>query len=256
MIPQSTSEFTDGIRERIVRSRRKEAFVFVHGYNTTFQDAIERTALLAYDLKFDGAPIAFIWPSRAKSRQYTSDEEAAQVSVDDLERFLQLVAQESGAVRIHLIAHSMGNRILLQALQALQERQQTPTNLAHLVLAAPDVNVTYFQQLLQHVHAVAQRTTLYASSTDEALKVSRKFHDFARAGEGGARILVLDGMDSVDVSAVDTSLSGHSYYADNRSVITDLYQLIEKDEPPVDRICLSPRHRASLPYWVFDRCRP
>jgi esterase/lipase superfamily enzyme len=253
VIPQSTGEFTTSINERVARSSKKEAFVFVHGYNTTFQQAIERTAILAYDLKFDGAPIAFAWPSRAKPKWYVSDEEAAQTSVEDLENFLQLVAKDSGATSIHLIAHSMGNSILLQALRALQERQHQPTNLANLVLVAPDVRVAYFQQLMGHLRDVPRRATLYASSRDRALIASREFHDFPRAGEAGSGILVLDGMDSIDVSAVDTSLSGHSYIGDNRSVISDLYYLISGDDPPEKRVCLSPRHRAT--YWVFDRCR-
>lgn len=252
--PAATAEFARGIQDRVGRSKRKEAFVFVHGYNTSFQDAITRTGLLAYDLEFDGAPIAFAWPSRAVTKEYPADEESAQASIEALESFLQLVASQSGAERIHLIAHSMGNRVLLEALRSLQQRGLQPKNLQHLVLAAPDVNIVRFNQLMPHLASVAGRATLYASSRDRALKASRKFHDYARAGEAGKKLPVLAGVDSVDVSALDTNLLGHSYYGDNSSVIADLHELIRNDTPPARRPCLARRVRATLPFWVFHRC--
>ena len=55
----------DRLREEVRDSRRKEAFVFIHGYNVAFDDAIYRTAQIAYDLSFDGPPILYSWPSRA-----------------------------------------------------------------------------------------------------------------------------------------------------------------------------------------------
>jgi esterase/lipase superfamily enzyme len=252
--PAAANEFAKGVQDRVGRSKKKEAFVFVHGFNTSFQDAITRTALLAYDLEFDGAPIAFAWPSRAVTKEYPADEESAQASIEPLETFLQLVAAQSGAQRIHLIAHSMGNRVLLEALRSLQQRNLQPKNLQHLILTAPDVNVVRFHQLMPHLVSVAGRATLYASSRDRALKVSRDFHDYPRAGEAGKKLPLLAGVDSVDVSAVDTSLIGHSYYGDNTSVIADLRDLIRNDTPPAKRACLTRHVRKTLPFWVFRRC--
>lgn len=253
---RSVGRFTNGIRERVERSAKQEAFVFVHGYNTSFQDALTRTALLAYDLKFDGAPITFAWPSRAALLRYPADEEAAQSSVDYLAEFLAIVARDSGATRIHLIAHSMGNRVLLEALRSLQQQNRAPANVAQLVLTAPDVNVVRFKQLLTPLRTLAQRTTLYASTKDKALRISKWFHDYSRAGEAGAHITILEGVDTVDVSSVDTSLIGHAYFGDNRSVITDLYDLVRNSTPPGNRLCLSPRPRNRPRWWAFNRCRP
>ena len=64
--------------------------------------------------------------------------------------------------------------------------------------------------------------TLYASSHDEALKASKKLHEFPRAGEAGKSLLVVKGIDTIDVSTVDSSLLGHSYFGDNTSVISDI----------------------------------
>jgi esterase/lipase superfamily enzyme len=42
----------------------REALVFVHGYNVTFETAARRTAQLAYDLNFRGVPLMYSWPSK------------------------------------------------------------------------------------------------------------------------------------------------------------------------------------------------
>ncbi len=35
----------------------------MHGYNTSFDNALYRTAQIAYDLDFDGATFLYSWPS-------------------------------------------------------------------------------------------------------------------------------------------------------------------------------------------------
>jgi len=76
------------------------------------------------------------------------------------------------------------------------------------------------------------RLTLYASSLDKALVASRKIHRYARAGDAGDDIVIVEGLDSIDASAVDTSLLGHSYFGDNRSVISDIYNLLRSPGQP------------------------
>ena len=60
----------------------------------------------------------------------------------------------------------------------------------------------------------AQRITLYASSRDRALQVSRRLHDYPRAGDSGEELTVVEGVETIDASVIDTSLLGHSYFAD------------------------------------------
>jgi esterase/lipase superfamily enzyme len=56
------------VRERLKLSKvyKDQALVFVHGYNTSFDNALYRTAQIAYDLDFDGAPFLYSWPSRTR----------------------------------------------------------------------------------------------------------------------------------------------------------------------------------------------
>lgn len=96
----------------------RSALVFIHGFNVVFDDAAYRTAQVSFDLGFHGVPMMYSWPSQGKLRAYDGDEETTDWSSPHLQAFLERVARESGAKRIHIIAHSMGNRVLTKALVA------------------------------------------------------------------------------------------------------------------------------------------
>ena len=65
-----TASFYKDVADRVRASAGKNAFIFVHGYNVTFADAARRTAQMAYDLGFDGAPVFYSWPSQASYAAY------------------------------------------------------------------------------------------------------------------------------------------------------------------------------------------
>ena len=75
----SREQFLAEVAARLRRSQsfKDHAVVFVHGYNTAFDYAVYRTAQIAYDLKFDGVPFLFSWPSVGKMASYTYDHESA-----------------------------------------------------------------------------------------------------------------------------------------------------------------------------------
>ncbi len=185
---QPAEQFFAELRQCVGRSSQKSAFVFVHGYNVTFADAARRTAQIAYDLKFDGAPIFFSWPSQGELLQYAVDETNIDWTAPHLHQFLTDVVRQSAAQRIHLIAHSMGNRALtsvLRSLASLQESSEPMFN--EVILTAPDIDAEVFvNDIAPAVVKTARRVTLYASSNDEALIVSKKVHGYPRAATAGA----------------------------------------------------------------------
>jgi esterase/lipase superfamily enzyme len=254
-IEQEPAEaFFARLRERVDASRNRDAFVFVHGFNTTFEDAAQRTAQLAYDLDFDGAPIFYSWPSQGGLLEYSIDETNAEWTVPHLKEFLLAVAEESDAESVHLIAHSMGNRSLTAALAriAYQMRDRLPM-FRELVLTAPDIDAEVFRHdVVPAILPTADRVTLYASSNDEALRLSKTMHGYRRAGDSGSELLVIPGVDTIDVSTVDTSLLGHLYYGDNATVIADMLDLINQSKPPQLRPWLRPRQWGEMVYWVFQ----
>jgi esterase/lipase superfamily enzyme len=238
-------------------SPTKEAFVFVHGYNVSFEDAAIRTAQLAYDFGFKGAPIFYSWPSKSSLLGYFADEQSVAETTGDLKQFLQDVASYSGATTIHLIAHSMGNRALLAAVSQLaaDSRFKDFNKFNSLVLAAPDVDRVTFTNLVAQIRKPRSRITLYVSDRDQALIAShRLFHVEPRAGEGGSNALVMPGVDTVDVSRLSMDALGHSYYGDNRNVVLDLLEFLRGKLAPRPGLTRMPV--GALAYWQLLPASP
>lgn len=246
--------FFDEVGSAAGRSRGREAFVFVHGFATTFEDATRRTAQMAYDLGFEGAPIAFSWPSAGSVALtgYTRDGRNAELSAGALKTFLERLAKSGGVTTIHVVAHSMGNRVLTNALDLLVRSSVPIPQLNQVALMAPDIDAESFRQLADRIKRVPARLTLYASSGDEALRASQQLAGYPRAGQGGPAIVIVPGIDTVDASQVDTSLLGlkHSYYADNRTIVSDLFYLF-RGNAPEERAALAKRTHRNGVYWEF-----
>ena len=253
--PQSPDEFFADCRRRVADSKSGEALVFVHGYNVSFEDAARRTAQLAYDLQFDGAPFFYSWPSQAGLLKYSIDETNVVWTVPHLKEFLVEVVRKSGARSVHLIAHSMGNRALTSALYNLSyELGGNAKVFRQVILTAPDIDADVFRRdIAPAIVKTADRVTLYASSKDEALTLSKKVHGYPRAGDSGSDLVVVPGIDTIDVSAADTSLLGHSYYGSNDTVLADLAQLLLEAKPPDQRPWLRSAEAGPLRYWVLLR---
>ena len=200
--------------------------VFIHGYNVTFEDAARRTAQMAFDLKFDGAAVMYSWPARGDLLDYLRDGTAARQTEPNAVQFLLAVAREAGVQQLHLVAHSMGNRVLTETLKRIADEGPPGalTNVNQVVLTAPDIDANVFRRdIVPRIAGAAQRITIYTSADDNALKASRRLHGFPRLGEGGATAFPdYPNIDVVDATGIDTSLLGHSYYGECQPVLGDL----------------------------------
>lgn len=229
------------VKERLAKSSafKDHAIVFVHGFNTSFDYALYRTAQIAYDLKFDGAPFVYSWPSGGKVASYTYDRGSAEQAEPHLAEFLDLVVKESGAKSISLIAHSMGNEVLLRVLERMRPKAPEGVVISQVILAAPDVDRDKFQNIARQITDFAQGVTLYAASNDRALRYSASFWGgIPRAGDvPEAGPLVIPGVDTIDVSAVSTDSLGlnHSGYAENNTLLNDIRLLIQTGQRPPDK---------------------
>ncbi len=245
-------DFYSQLQETLVQSPRRELLVFIHGYNVDFPSAVRRTAQLAVDLPFRGAPVCYSWPSQGKLLGYPVDENNAAWTASHLRDFLVSLAEKSHADSIHLVAHSMGNRALTSALSeiSLMQSNDEQRKFSHVVLAAPDVDADYFRKdLAPRVLQTAQRVTLYASSDDKALVVSKQVHGYPRAGESGPGLVLLPGVETIDVSGVDLSLLGHSYYGDNGLILKDLFSMLHLNLPARERPLLVPQQVSGMTFW-------
>lgn len=229
-------------------------FVFVHGYNVDFAEALRRTAQMANDLIWNGVALLYSWPSRGNTDDYWNDAESAAASTADLEAFLETIAAYSGAAEIHVVAHSMGNVPTLAALaHHAEETGATGVPLIdELIMAAPDIDAQEFPGLIRRVAPTAKRLTLYVSGNDDALKLSGLMHESPRAGDSSAGVVIVPGVDTIDASAAEADLVGHSYYGENRQVLADIFNLLRSRQPPDERFGLRPASQRGQRYWVIQ----
>jgi esterase/lipase superfamily enzyme len=259
--PARPDDFFAAMGERLRASKKKRAFVFIHGFNATFADVARRAAQLSYDLGFDGVPVVYCWPSQASlsEQSYHIDRQNAEWTTEHLARFLddmsrKLSAEESEA-SIALVAHSLGNQPLARALERLATRPEHAglAPFAEVIFTAPDIDADVFRDLAPEIAKMSRRSTLYVSANDQALNYSRSIHGgLPRAGySGGGVVFVAPGFETIEVSEVDTSLLGHGYYGENRSVLSDIYYLVGTGAGPDDRHGLSPMLHNGQRYWKF-----
>ncbi|WP_165390911.1 alpha/beta hydrolase [Pseudoduganella lutea] len=231
----------------------RDAVIFVHGFNVDFEEAALRTAQIGFDMQVKGAMAFFSWASRGEANMYLAD--AATIELDEmiLADYLCDFARYSGARRVHVIAHSMGNRAVLRAVDRIAGNAQRRTGIqfGQFILAAPDVDVRKFQQHCAAYRAISDRTTLYVSSRDMAVEASRWLHDFPRAGLVPP-VTVAEGIDTINVVNADLTLLGHGYVAEARSVINDMHSLIQHGAAPQSRfgIRLTSTEQGH-PYWMI-----
>lgn len=243
--------FFDRVHDVVEATDRKEVFVFIHGYNTTFEGAAIRTAQLAVDMNLDGAPILYSWPSRASLLGYQADTRtvADQALLAEVADFLTDVANRTGATRVHLVAHSMGNRVLERALDVIASRTPgQPPMFNEVVFAAADVGVDEFEATWPRILNTGQRFTLYASQRDRALQISQQVNRMQRVGDA-RNIVVRDGLQTVDTTSASGGLLGHDDFAG--SALADFRAVMWLSLAPDRRCVLETAEAAGKRYWAF-----
>jgi esterase/lipase superfamily enzyme len=235
---------------------QRQVLIFVHGFNTSFDDAIRTAGRLAFDLKFSGVIACFDWPSLGALNAYIGDGNRLEASEPAMTGFLNTMLYNTGAEAVHVIAHSMGNRLLLRAVQQMRP----PINFAEsrfqrrfesVILAAPDNDVDSFEAFARRYGDVSRRTTMYVSRKDLALRISGWLNDGPRAGFNPP-VTVIPGIDTVDVSQVNPNWVGHTYYADSPEVLNDMASLLHRNGDPRRRSWL--RMVMDVPggmYWIM-----
>lgn len=250
-----TDQFYALLGRRIKATPGRGSFLFVHGYNVSFADAARRTAQMHYDLNFDGAPIFYSWPSQASTAKYTVDEANIEWSEAHMLHFLTELLARSETESVYLVAHSMGNRGLTNAIATLVERQpESARKIKEIILAAPDIDADVFvRDIAPALARSGAGVTLYASSSDRALIASRTVHGSPRAGDSGRSRVITTGVETIDASAIDTSWLGHSYFAEAHPLIADMFNLVKNRQRAAQRFGLVQETDTAGNYWRFKR---
>ncbi len=243
LAPLQEEDFVAQLSTAVSASTNKQALVFIHGFNTSFDSAAFRTAQLYHDLKYDGAPVFYAWPSRNVTIpapwDYARDQTSADRTVSRLEEFLLRVRNDTGAQRMHIIAHSMGNHALMQALDEIAEDLDAgdPPPFDEIIMSAPDVDREQFKRTADDILPTAKRITVYASSNDEAMKMSRRVNGEPRLGDRAGGVLLMTGIDYIDASNVRTEMFslGHDYFATQASILSDIGTILRLARGPSER---------------------
>lgn len=170
------------LRDRLAKTSFKDVYIFVHGFNNSFDDAVFRAGEVWHFMGRVGVPLAYTWPAGHNGLLgYAYDRESGEFTVTHFKQFLRSVAACSEVERVHVIAHSRGTDVAISALrelhiafQAQSRNTRQELKLENLVLAAPDLDEDVFVQrfVAEEMLGAAGRTTIYASRNDRALEAA------------------------------------------------------------------------------------
>jgi esterase/lipase superfamily enzyme len=240
------------LRERLALTSRKDAYVYIHGFNNNFADAMFVMADLWHFMGRQGVPIIYTWPAGAGGalRGYTHDRESGEFTIFHLKQFLRILASTPELQHIHLIAHSRGTDVATTALRelvietrAVGREARAFAKLSNVVLAAADLDMEVVSQRLaaERIGLDIDRITIYVSQADRALGMSGcLFVSLRRVGQIGPEDLTAEQRQDIEVSGrtniIDARVSagfvGHSYFYAHPAVSADLILLLRDNLDP------------------------
>ena len=252
---QGRNSFIDEIK-KLSTSTDSRVIVFIPGYHANFEKSSKRIAQVVYDIKSSSKlnliPILFSWPSQGTLVGYKKDEEQIKLSEANLESLLLQLANNLNKGQLFVVAHSMGNRVAMESLRAIAGvNPEILPKFAHILSIAPDVDSNYFKsELAPMMLKNGMPVTLYASSTDEILKISAKEHHTPRLGQSGRSLTVMNGLETVDASNAHTDLLGHTYFKKG-PVIADIIEILDGKAAPQMRSNLIEGDAGNGKYWMI-----
>jgi len=223
LLPNGLQWTSDGMR--------RDVLVYVHGFNQSFEQAALDSARLADGVKFRGETILFTWPSKAALLDYIYDRDSAMWSRDALESMLTELLQHPAVNNIHIVAHSMGTMLSVEALRQLHARfgETAALKIGAIVLAAPDIDIDVFSSSVRRIGSLAQRITVLTAANDRALGVAAKLAGgVARVGTAEKERLEALGLKVIDASQFGGSGVNHDLFLSNEKVREQVRQAIEQ----------------------------
>jgi esterase/lipase superfamily enzyme len=266
------------LRDQVEASPDRSLLVVVHGFRERFPSGLRKTAFLAHVLDIDTPVLMFDWPGDQGSslRGYRRARQVAKASGGDLAATLKMIINEVRPERLWLLANSMGGQVVTDAFSLLYQDSDfsdSQTEIENVVLTAPDVDHKDFNdQFKLEIAALADNVSVYVSSNDRALLVSRVINRGLRLGEStldprnpgqveetkGLSELLEPGNDSlvlVDVTPVNRTRNFHNFSLETPEFFDDLYLRLTGVGLPKSRELYSLRTPKGARYFVLTRGR-
>ncbi|PZN97699.1 MAG: esterase [Hyphomicrobiales bacterium] len=243
-----TSEKQTGDWFRKNRNRKRQALIFVHGFNNTYSDAVFRFAQIVHDARTDAAPILFSWPSRASALGYLYDKESTNYSRRALEDLILQAAESPDVGDITILAHSMGTWLTAEALRGVAMRnKRIPAKVSTVILASPDIDADVFRRQMLEMGTGRPHFVILSSTRDKALDLSRWLSGgIDRVGGLDLSPYAAD-LEHLGVSIIDTSTIsggdplGHTTFAESPEIVRLLGRRIAGQSMEGDRGSLAER---------------
>jgi esterase/lipase superfamily enzyme len=270
--------FVDQLGKQVRESPQGSLLINVNGFRERFPSALRKTAFLAHVLDINSPVLVFDWPGDQGSslRGYRRAQRAARASGEDLARALELIIRQVQPERLWLVANSMGGQVVVDAFSILYQEADladAETEIEDVVLTAPDVDRKEFNdQFKKEITALARNLTVYVSSNDRALLMSRIINRGRRLGEStvdtlnpdqfeeAASVLQLIEPDSdiitlVDVTPINRTRNFHNFNLETPEFFDDLYLRLTNADTPRSRLQYQIHMPDDRVYWVLTRGR-
>jgi len=273
MVPEDIhgpgEQFARHVNEKLDVSEHKDIYIYVHGFKVVFNNPLLVASELWHYLGYQGVFIAYAWPSTPSNRAYVADIETAGLSSQNFRKFLQYLAEETHARRIHIIGYSAGTRVVINALRQLallhhvdtRRTIQEKLKIGNVILVGSDYGAQAFGGgVIDGMLNVPKTMYVYVSGTDKALGLSRWLFKRQRLGQ-----LVLDQelnpevvrfldknqeLQFIDVTGAEGSSAGngHAYFRQSPWVSSDILITLMYDLKPDERGLVQ---HDRLPAWNY-----
>jgi esterase/lipase superfamily enzyme len=273
--PLEREDFVAKLSERVEASSRGSLLVVVHGFRERFPSALRKTAFIGHILDINSPVLLFDWPGNQGSspRGYLRARQVAEASGAELAATLRMAIDEVDPERLWLFANSLGAQVVADAFDILYSDERyadVETEFEDVVLTAPDVDHDEFdERFREEITALSEKLTVYVSSNDRALVLSRIINRSPRRGEStlspdqleeAVRIAELiepgdDRMDLIDVTPVNRTRNFHSFSLETPEFFDDLYLRLANSEMPDSRLLYQIKTEDGEVYWVLTRGR-
>ncbi len=262
------------VDKALAASASQDLLVYVHGSNNTMPRASAQAAQLRHFTGRRMVVLAFLWPSGGSILKYFTDVANAAASVDPFVRLIELLAANTKARHIDVLAYSAGAQIASPALARLgmprpgetQPQLRQRLRLGQVYFAAPDIDTRRFVQDLAQYVQVVDRVSSAANLNDSALRFANLVHRASRAGrpdpteldatQTGFLIEASNrfGMDLIRVNPYDIPKlpeTSHDFWYEDPWVSSDLLGLLLLNADPQRRGLSAQRTDAGARYWTF-----
>ncbi len=263
--------FVEEVRDRVQDSPYRSLLVVLHGFKEAFPSALRKTAFFGHVIDINSPILVFDWPGNQPGavRGYGRARRVAEASGADLARALELIIRQVQPERLWLVANSMGGQVVVDAfshLYAQADLADAETEIEDVVLTAPDVDHDEFdERFKQEISALVTNLTVYVSSNDRALVLSRLVNRSRRRGEStlspdqleeAIRVSELIDPDSelvtlVDVTPINRTRNFHNFSLETPEFFDDLYLRLTNEATPRSRLRYQITTTDGTVYWVL-----